>query len=91
MIGQPLNQPGPQIHRIDIGVAAIGVGHDDAFALRREAWREGHPREVAENLLAAAVDIENVDPRLAAKIGEIGDLLPFWRKAGGEDEVTAVS
>ena len=42
---------------VDVGVAALRQGEQEAAPVGREARGEGHAREVAEHALAAAVDV----------------------------------
>ena len=45
---------------------SVGEAHDHLVAVGREARREGHAGEIAEHLLLAGVDVEEIDPRRAA-------------------------
>ena len=75
MKGQLPNRPGPEIHDVDFRIAVLGHAHDHLLAVRGKTRREGHARKIAQHLLAAGVDIENVDPGKVAVERQIGDLL----------------
>ena len=90
MAGQAPDVPGPEVHRVDVGVAVARQAHDHVVAVGREARREGHAREVAQDLALAGVQIEEIDPRQPADIGDIGDLLIGRREARGQHQGAAV-
>ena len=54
-----------QIHHEQIGIAALLQAHDHALAVGREARRERHAREVADDLALAGLDVEEIDARVA--------------------------
>ena len=88
MIGEPPQPAGPQIHRVDLGIAVPRHAHDDLGAVGREPGRKGHAGEIAEHLLSAGVDVVEIDPRAVADVGQEGDLLLGGREARRQHEVS---
>ena len=84
MVGQAVGLTGAQVHDVDVGIAALGLAEQDGLAIPGEAGREGHAGEVAEQFLAAGLDIEEIDARLAAFIRHIGDFLRRGGEARGQ-------
>ena len=48
--------------------AALLQAHDHALAVGREARREGHAGEIADDLALAGLDVEQVDARIALPV-----------------------
>ena len=78
-----------QVHHEDVGVAALLQAHDHALAVGREARREGHAGEIADDLALAGLDVEQIDPRLALAEGHVGDFLRRRREARRQHEIVA--
>ena len=81
---------GAQIERVDLARAADGDAHDHQIAVGRESRREGHAGKIAQHFLLAGVDVEDIDPRRAARVGEIGDLLRRGREARRQHQCAPV-
>ena len=78
-----------QIHHEQVGVAALLQAHDHALAVRREARRERHAGEIADDLALAGLDVEEIDARVALAELHIGDFLGRRREARRQHEVAA--
>jgi hypothetical protein len=63
--------------------------HDHLVAVGREARRKRHVGKIAQHLLAAAFDVEQIDARLAADIRHVGDHLRRGIEARRQHHVIA--
>ncbi len=57
-VRKPRRRARAQIHRVEIGRAALRQRHDDLLPVRRKARREGHAREIADDFALAGFDVE---------------------------------
>ena len=81
-VGQPRRRAAAQVHGEDVGVAVVAQqAHDHLLAVRREARRKGHAGEIADEFALAGLDLQQIDARLAALVGHVGDFLPGRREA----------
>ena len=90
-VGQPRRRAASQIHREDVGIAVVAQqAHDHLLAVRREARREGHAGEIADQFALPGLDLQQIDLRLAALIGHVGDFLARRREARRQRDRPAV-
>src|SRR5207237_5827145 len=59
-VGEPRGGARAQIHHKQIGVAALLQAQDDALAVGREARRERHAREIADDLALTGLDVQQI-------------------------------
>ena len=88
-VGQPRGRLRAQVHHEQVGVAALLQAHDHALAVRREARRERHAGEIADDLALPGLDVEQIDARIALAEFHVGDFLGRRREARRQHEVGA--
>ena len=80
-----------QIHGEDVGIAVVAQqAHDHLLAIGREARRKGHAGKIADQFALPGLDLQEIDPRLAAFIGHVGDFLPVRRETRRQHDRLAV-
>ena len=90
-IGEPRRRAAAQIHGEDVGIAVVAQqAHDHLLAVRREARRKGHAGEIADEFALPGLDLQEIDLRLAAFVGHVGDFLPVRREARRQRDRPAV-
>ena len=80
-----------QIHHIDVGVAVFFQGERHLVAIGRETRAEGHVGKIAQHLLLAGFDVEQIHARLGADIRHVSDHLGGGIEARRQHHVIAAS
>ena len=90
-LGQTSRLAAAQVHLDDRGRPALADAHDDALAVRREARREGHAGEVADQLSLARLQVHEEHARLVAGVLHEGDFLRGGTEARGEHQLAPLA
>ena len=73
-----------------LALPSCSQAHDHLLAVGREARREGHAGEIADQFALAGLELQQIDPRLAAVVGHVGDFLARRREPRRQHQVVAV-
>ena len=82
--GKPPGFAGTQIHCVNIRIAIAFKAHHNFLAVGRKPWGKGHARKITDDFLLSGLDIQQINTRLVAIIGQIGDFLRGWAEARGQ-------